>query len=148
MLPPRHDAPAQPVPWITKVGSLVTHGHPVSAIYRKWNPGDVEHCRLCDRCNAHNDECLILIEGKLTAARGQMLDLTGRETQREAAGQPDPPPWSSPLGGFVPYTRSMSRSSCDPGGTRDESSSTSASDMGSGEATEDAGDWFRRVMGT
>lgn len=44
----------------------------ITAITRLWRPGDAPRCRLCDRCSAHDDVCLVMTDahvGSIEAAR-------------------------------------------------------------------------------
>jgi hypothetical protein len=56
--------PIQPMPVVTRVAHFRILGRTITAIMRQWKPGDSGpggRCRLCARCSAHDDGCLIQV---------------------------------------------------------------------------------------
>jgi hypothetical protein len=41
----------------------VSYFYGVTAIARRWGRGDTERCRLCERCEAGSEMCLIQVNG-------------------------------------------------------------------------------------
>ena len=52
----------QPFPADTRVSRLRVGTRIATAIYRTWRPGDAARCRLCRRCTARDNGCLILTD--------------------------------------------------------------------------------------
>jgi hypothetical protein len=55
----------QPRPLLTRVARMNVAGRVVSAIERRWGPGDTRLCRLCPfgQCSASYDSCLVMTLG-------------------------------------------------------------------------------------
>lgn len=77
--PPTGDPPGAPIadvlafnprPLLTRVAHLRFAAWTITAIMRHWRPGDAGRCRLCPRCRAYDDGCLLVV---------------GREVSREEA---------------------------------------------------------------
>jgi hypothetical protein len=69
--------PIQPMPILTRVSHLETEGGPVTAIMRHWNPGDSGdpgRCKLCAKCQAYNNGCLILVGGFVPRERAPLYN--------------------------------------------------------------------------
>ncbi|MGZ5996118.1 MAG: hypothetical protein ACXWN0_10595 [Isosphaeraceae bacterium] len=79
--------PFQPRPVALKVGELAG----VTAIFRRWSPGDAARCRLCDVCAARDDACLLLTSARLEPHE---LPLFGGKLACDA-----PPPVEQPAPG-------------------------------------------------
>lgn len=51
----------QPTPIDTRVVHFPGVGQTISTIMRAWAPGDAAHCRLCRRCTARANICIISV---------------------------------------------------------------------------------------
>jgi hypothetical protein len=69
--PPAPPRPMQPIPLRTRVASLAIGGKFATAIFRQWVPGDTSACRLCQRCTASHDSCLLVVAQDKPLPRGQ-----------------------------------------------------------------------------
>lgn len=73
----------QPAP----VRALVCHlclprfGQVVTAISRVWAEGDASRCRLCDRCTAVADECLVQVSGFISREEAALFSTVGMRRQ-------------------------------------------------------------------
>ncbi len=56
-------------------------GDASTTILREWKPGDASRCRLCDRCTARGDSCLIAVPGTLGRPEAEMFSTVGRRNQ-------------------------------------------------------------------
>jgi hypothetical protein len=50
----------QPLPATVMVAQIVFGREPVTAISRTWKPGDADRCRLCPKCHAYDNRCMIV----------------------------------------------------------------------------------------
>lgn len=79
----------QPHPVRTRVVRLAIAGHVVTSIYRDWRPGDSGpdgRCRLCERCTAHGDGCLIQISREVSAEEAPLVSRIGTVCQDRPRG--------------------------------------------------------------
>lgn len=49
----------------------------VTSIYRRWRKKDVARCRLCEKCSAHGDSCLISFASYIPFGKGAMASTVG-----------------------------------------------------------------------
>jgi hypothetical protein len=69
-------ARTQPVPEkCLAVRHRTPEGEWVTAVYRRFAPGEADRCRLCPRgeCSAVNDECLVGVDGHVPRGEAKML---------------------------------------------------------------------------
>jgi hypothetical protein len=59
---PVRDHGFRPFPISVMTSRLRLPGSTVTAIARGWAPGQAKHCRLCERCSAHDDHCLVMTD--------------------------------------------------------------------------------------
>ena len=72
--------PFQPHPVRTRVAHLRRGGERITAIFRRWKPGDSGpqgRCRLCPACTAYADGCLLLIAAHIPRESAPLFSLTG-----------------------------------------------------------------------
>jgi hypothetical protein len=62
----------------------------VTALYRRWAPGDTAKCRLCRFCVAHNDGCLMVISEGISREDAPLFDVTGLAFDPSAVIPPKP----------------------------------------------------------
>jgi hypothetical protein len=74
----------QPIPIETRIAHLRNAAGWMTALYRRWRPGDSRLCHLCPRgeCCAEEDACLLLVPvrvSEIEAARFSTVGLVGRD---------------------------------------------------------------------
>lgn len=66
----------QPRPVETRCAAMPCGLQTVTAIYRRWAPGESRQCRLCPACGAQDDACLILVNQRVEASETPLYDAT------------------------------------------------------------------------
>lgn len=65
---------SQPRPLSTWISHFPATGGTVTAIFRRWKPGDAGRCRLCEACCAWRDGCLITVGMEVVETSAALFD--------------------------------------------------------------------------
>jgi hypothetical protein len=68
---------SQPEPMQTRVAYVRIFGFVLTAIMRHWRPGDAGRCKLCPRCRAYDDGCLMIFGRRIAKADAPLASSRG-----------------------------------------------------------------------
>ncbi len=81
--------PMQPRPERTRVVYYRTVGRTITAIMRRWRPGDTARCQLCSQCRAYDDGCLMVFPRKIPKDEAPLASSRGyRQVEPNSTAQP------------------------------------------------------------